>query len=100
MASNNHPNAGIQPLILTQRDGSTSDPCIYIGGDMYIGVYIDDIILVGRNEDKIKDQVKMQSLTSRIWESYTGMTVLQDEVKDWLTSSHRKFPEEIWHAGL
>ena len=35
-----------------------SDPCIYMlsGGDsFYIGVYVDDIILVGPTEEKIQE---------------------------------------------
>ena len=37
---------------------STSDPCIYVdaGGDVfYIGVYIDDIVLAGRTDERNKE---------------------------------------------
>lgn len=71
---------------------STSDPCIYMnaGGDVtYIGVYVDDIILAGRSEDRIKE---VKSALSRKFDikdmgklhHFLGMTVVQDEAQGYV----------------
>ena len=66
---------------------STSDPCIYVdaGGDVfYIGVYVDDIVLAGRTDNRIKE---VKTALSRKFDikdmgklhHFLGMTVVQDE---------------------
>ena len=66
---------------------STSDPSIYIdaGGDIsFIGVYVDDIILAGRNLERIR---KVKECLSREFDIkdmgklhyFLGMQVLQDQ---------------------
>ena len=66
---------------------STSDPCVYMssGGDaFYIGVYVDDMILAGPTDQRIK-QVK-QCLSKKVdikdlgkLHHFLGITVTQDE---------------------
>lgn len=67
---------------------STSDPCIYVkaGGDVYLGVYVDDIVVAARSEDSIKE-VK-SALSSKFdikdmgkMHHFLGMTVVQDEAQ-------------------
>ena len=53
---------------------STSDSCIYVdAGDVfYIGVYVDDIVLAGCTDDRIKEvktALSLKNSISRIWES-------------------------------
>ena len=67
---------------------SNSDPCIYKNSGVetfLIGVYVDDIILAGKNDKIIQMKLRkplVPSLTSRIWASCTiflGWSILQDE---------------------
>ena len=66
-----------------------SDPCIYVSGGedtFYIGVYVDDMILAGKDEAKMK-RVK-EELSSRFdikdlgkLSYFLGMSIVQDEKK-------------------
>ena len=66
-----------------------SDPCIYASGGedtFYIGVYVDDMILAGKNEAKMRS-VK-EELTSRFdikdlgkLSYFLGMSIVQDQEK-------------------
>lgn len=66
---------------------STSDPCIYMdtGGDVfYFGVYVDDIVLVGRTDERIREVKAALSLKYDIKDIgklhyFLGMTVVQDD---------------------
>ena len=66
---------------------STSDPCIYMdaGGDVfYMGVYVDDIILAGRTDDRIKEVIATLSRKFDIKDMgelhhFLGMIVMQDK---------------------
>ena len=68
---------------------SKSDPCIYVSGGedtLYIGVYVDDMVLVGKDEAKMK-HVK-EELSSRFdikdlgkLGYFLGMSVVQDQEK-------------------
>ena len=67
---------------------SASDPCIYhmdAGGDMfYLGVYVDDIILAGSNDDRINEVKAALSQKFDIKDlgqlhHFLGMTVKQDK---------------------
>ena len=68
---------------------SKSDPCIYVSGGedtFYIGVYVDDMVLVGKDEGKMK-HVK-EELSSRFdikdlgkLRYFLGMSVVQDQEK-------------------
>ena len=53
---------------------STSDPCIYVdaGEDVfYIGVYVDDIVLAGRTDERIQEVKAALSRKLKTWENYT-----------------------------
>jgi transposase InsO family protein len=67
---------------------STSDPCIYYrnaGGDMFcLGVYVDDIILAGSSDDRIKEVKDTLSQKFEIKDMgklhhFLGISVVQDE---------------------
>ena len=65
---------------------STSDLCIYVDAEdvFYIGVYIDDIVLAGRTDERIQE---VKAALSRKFEIkdmgklhyFLGMTVVQDK---------------------
>lgn len=81
---------------------STSDPCIYMdtGGDVFcIVVYVDDMVLAGRSDQRIK-QV---SLTSKISENCTIFfwTRRREGLHlDWSANLHQWPSEEIWNGQL
>ena len=68
---------------------TTSDPCIYTdaSGDLfYIGVYVDDIILAGRSDDRIKEVKDALSQKFNIKDMgklhyFLGVSVVQDEAQ-------------------
>ena len=72
---------------------STSDPCIYVdaGGDLCIGVYVDDI---GRNEERIKEVKDVLSAKFDIKDMgklhhFLGISVVQDRIcMAWSTDLH------------
>ena len=71
---------------------STSDPCLYMhsGGDpLYIGVYVDDMVLAGATDRKISE-VK-QSLSKKLdvkdlgkLHHFLGITVIQEKECIWI----------------
>ena len=68
---------------------STSGPCIYMvaGGDLfYIEVYVDDIVLAARSEERIKEvkgalSAKFDIKDMGILHHFLGMSVVQDEAQ-------------------
>lgn len=69
---------------------SESDPCIYTSeeGDevFYIGVYVDDIVLAGRNETRIREVKKQLSSKFDIKDLgrlsyFLGMSIIQNQEK-------------------
>ena len=71
---------------------STSDPCIYVsteGETLYLGVYVDDIILAGTTDERIKE---VKDALSRKFEIkdigrlhyFLGMTIKQTENEVWI----------------
>ena len=66
---------------------SASDPCVYkdSGGEMFlIGVYVDDIILAGKNDKKINEVKRALGAKFNIKDMgklhyFLGMNILQDE---------------------
>ena len=66
---------------------SASDPCIYKdagGGAFFIGVYVDDIILAGRNDKRIKEVKDALAMKFDIKDMgklhyFLGIKILQDD---------------------
>ena len=83
---------------------STSDPCIYYmntGGDMFcLGVYVDDIILAGSSDDKIKE---VKDTLSRKFEikdmgklhHFLGMSVVQNETRKTVWIGQTAYTENL-----
>ena len=72
-----------------------SDPCIYksktVGDTFFIGVYVDDIVLAGENETRIKEVKEMLASQFDIKDLgiltyFLGMSVIQDqrELTTWM----------------
>ncbi len=72
-----------------------SDPCIYkskaAGEDFYIGVYVDDMVLAGHGEDRIKEVKRMLSCKFALKDLgrltyFLGISVVQnqDELTTWM----------------
>ena len=103
MASSNHPDAGIPSLILTSRKWVLPNPCIYMdaGGDVfYMGVYVDDIILAGRTDDRIKEVIATLSRKFDIKDMgelhyFLGMIVMQDEKQRSVWVGQTTFTENL-----
>ena len=73
---------------------SSSDPCIYYmntGGDIFcLGVYVDDIILAGSSDDRIKEgkgalsEIRNKDIMGKL-HHFLGISVVQDERrKKWI----------------
>ena len=78
---------------------STSDPCIYkhnTGEDVfYIGVYVDDIVLAGCSNDRIKEVKEALAQKFEIKDMgklhyFLSMTVVQDEAQKSVWISYRQ----------
>ena len=82
---------------------STSDPCIYMdaGGDVfYMGVYVDDIILAGRTDDRIKEVIATLSRKLDVKDMgelhhFLGMIVMQDEKQRSVWIGQTTFTENL-----
>ena len=88
---------------------TASDLCIYYrktGGDiMYIGVYIDDIILAGKT---VKQLEEIKTDLSREFDIkdlgklgyFLGMKMVQNEESQSIWIGQPAYAEKTWHAGL
>ena len=88
---------------------STSDHCIYMdaGGDVFfIGVYVDDIVLAGRSDERIKEVKDAIAKKFEIKDMgqlhyFLGMTVIQTETKNSVWIGQPTYTDkELWDAGL
>jgi len=79
----------LKELKLTQ---SASDPCIYVsteGETFYIGVYVDDIILAGKTNERIqevKDALsrKFEIKDTGMLQYFLRITIAQNESEIWI----------------
>ena len=108
----------MQHLILTSKKWDlhsqrvTPAYILWMQEEMYstLESYVDDIILAGRNDFRIKEVKDALSRKFDIKDMgklhyFLGMTVVQDEIytrksMDWSTSLYRKSPKEVWNARL
>ena len=87
----------------------TTDPCIYMlsGGEtFYIGVYVDDIILVESSEEKMQEVKDNLNQTFDLNDkgklpNFLGLTVSQIDNDFWLGQPNytSDLPGEKWNAG-
>ena len=88
---------------------TASDPCIYYrktGGDvMYIGVYVDDIILAGKTVKQLEEIKRHLSQEFDIKDLgklgyFLGMKVVQDEGSQSIWIGQPAYAENLLNAGL
>ena len=86
-----------------------SDPCIYKskteGDCFYIGVYVDDIVLAGRDETRIQEVKQMLARKFDIKDLgrltyFLGMSVVQDQgaLTTWIAHTTSIYQETPWKA--
>jgi transposase InsO family protein len=77
-----------------------SDPSVFVNGDLQISVYVDDLLIFGKDRDKVRDLKKalsnrfeMEDLGPCSW--YLGIDIQRDRSKRTITLSQRTYIEKV-----